>query len=83
MNNQVERPQITKDDFVAWRDSPVTRNFLQAIVDRIDEKSEVLANGGVLGEYCEARYANAVGYIAAMNEVLEFEPADVGVEYGH
>lgn len=78
-----EKVTISKDDFNAWIESDITKNVFQELINRINVKVDAMASGGMLGPDCEARYSNAVGYIAALTEVLELEPAEVGVEYGH
>lgn len=74
---------VSKEEFNSWLENKVTENVMEGIRQRISDKSEALANGWALGENSEARYANVVGYIAALNEILELELVDAGVEYGH
>lgn len=74
---------VTKEQFDNWLENVVTKNVMEGIKNRIEAKSELLASGYCIGPGCAERYSNIVGYIAALNEILEIEVADVGTEYDH
>lgn len=65
--------QVTKNEFLEWKSSYVTKQFLEAIQNRIEETKEILAISAGL-EPDNDRYL--VGMIRAFNEVLDVSVED-------
>jgi hypothetical protein len=74
---------ISREEFDSWKGDKVTKAVFDLIKENIDERTEMMARGELLGENCEARYSNIVGYIAAMDSLVNMEFNDVGDDYDH
>lgn len=65
---------ISPSDFITWKEDPVTKAFHYAMIDRITEAKEVLANTAGLNS-TDDNYLR--GFIQAYQEALEFRVDDV------
>lgn len=64
---------VSKEEFLEWKQHPVTEAFIEAIKDRITESTEFLVESA--GK--ENGFDNYMrGFIKAYREVLEFEWRD-------
>lgn len=74
MQNQEERGRLSKEDFLDWKQHPVTHQYFQAIIDRIQELKDGLA--ATAGQDSgQDRYI--VGMIRAFSEAVSVEVNDV------
>lgn len=64
---------ITKQDFLKWKEDPITRAFYGVIYERIDDAKEILSVQAGLDQFLDNFYR---GFIRAYNEVLEFRVED-------
>lgn len=68
---------ISKEEWIDWKANPVTKAFLLACVDRIEEAKEVLSYKAGQ-DLIEDNYFR--GFIQAYREMLEFKIEDIPVE---
>lgn len=65
---------LTKEEWIDWKNSPVTRAFYAAVNIRIEDAKEVLASTAGIEPDTDNFYR---GFIAAYREMLEFTIEDV------
>lgn len=62
---------ISYNQLLEWKEHPVTLKLIKLIKEAREYQSESLAKGCTLGEFVEQNTARAVGYIRALDMVLE------------
>jgi hypothetical protein len=65
--------EITKEEYLAWKDNKVTRAFMALLSDSRNELAATLTSGGTLGEQTAINTAHCVGYIKGISEILDYE----------
>ena len=60
---------ITKDQFQMWKEDQVTKAFIQAAQERIEDTKDILANQAGLDQVSDNFYR---GFIAAYSEMQDF-----------
>lgn len=65
--------QVTKDEFLQWKDNPVTQEVFQIIRDRREEAKDVLAISAGEDPVNDRFY---VGMIRALSEFLDISFED-------
>ncbi len=63
--------QISKDDFLRWRESPVTQAFLENVLQAVDGELKFLASDAGLNPI-QDRFR--VGHIKGLTELADWEP---------
>ena len=63
--------EVSKEEFVEWRQSPVTKQFLEFVRKQISEAKEALAETAGLDPLQDR---HLVGGIDALKDVLEWNP---------
>ena len=62
--------QISKEDWIQWQSSEVTKAFFNAIQERINDTKDVLVGSAGLDSSSDNFYR---GFIAGQNEITEFK----------
>lgn len=66
-------PEVSKDDFIQWRQHPVTAHLFFTLRKEIREHEEFLGKHAGMNPPEDRRRC---GYILACNEILEFKPEE-------
>lgn len=66
---------ITKDEWIDWKNSPVTRAFYQACEIRVADATDILVQSAGLDQISDNFYR---GFIQAYNEIKDFRIEDLG-----
>ena len=61
--------QVSKEDFITWKEDPVTKAFYEACADRSLDAKEILAAQAGLDPANDNFYR---GFIYAYNEIFDF-----------
>lgn len=64
---------ITKEEWVDWKNDPVTEAFMETVNERIEDAKEILANSAGIDN---ANDNFMRGFIKAFNEMLDFRVED-------
>ena len=67
---------ITKEDYIDWRQSEVTKEFFNVVTEKLEDTKEVLINGG--SDYDHVQ--RLIGYGQALKSILRLDYEDVGIE---
>jgi len=65
--------EISKDEFIQWKENPVTQQVFDVVSNRIEDAKEILANNAGLEPEADRFY---VGMIRAFREVQEISYED-------
>lgn len=65
---------VTKEEFVLWKNHPVTIDLYELIQQKQNELKDYVLFGGTLGETVAQHTARAVGRVEALQDVLEWNP---------
>ena len=60
---------ISREDWIDWKSNTVTKEFFNAIQERIEDSKEILASSAGLDQLADNFFR---GFIAAQREVLDF-----------
>lgn len=66
---------INKQDFLKWKEDPITRAFYEVINERIDDAKDILSYNAGQDPINDSFYR---GFIYAYREFLEFKIEDDG-----
>lgn len=66
---------ITKQDFLKWKEDPITRAFYEVIYDRIEDAKNILSYQAGNDSLQDSFYR---GFIYAYREFLDFRVEDNG-----
>jgi hypothetical protein len=77
--------EISKDQFLAWRDNPVTKRVATVLKHRIEEQRDKLAAGGAFDPenpfISHASTARTLGKIEGLEELLMTRYDDIGLVF--
>jgi hypothetical protein len=78
----MDQEQISKEEFINWKDSKVTKFFQDRLSELREDRKEFMAAGGTLSKDSPVTTDFLVGYIQGLNEFLnsEYEERD---QYDH
>ena len=68
--------QAGKEQFLAWKDHPVTQLILAWVNQQRQDRMEMWAGGGFMAQTLEEvamRNATVLGYMSAMNDILNID----------
>lgn len=68
--------EISKDEFVEWKNHPVTKEIMLLLDDKKSKIRDVLSSGEILGDNTEKAVARLVGHLEGIDDLLNIQYGD-------
>ncbi len=67
---------VTKEEYIEWKNHPVTKIVKQSIEEERDRLKEIVSSGAVLEDFSEQKVARLIGHIEGLNYLLDIRYED-------